>query len=318
MPFDLPTTATHKFTGEDYSKVFEAEFNPQTARLAQGGGLSDRMRHDRVMELHGTMHKTGWQKATIINLHPFELRHGMGSIGEMRVPKKKIGEPYSKLVVDKYRVSMRDLGDAKFIPEAVLPVQMAEDVTLAFKEYGGVFWYAGAGEPDAEMLQVALDSQIEFYRKEFERGVDSWHRYKQTKLISDHMRNAARELYAMGLVEEEPEWLKITKAEGGRKICDNCGNDVKKTAKTCSFCGYIIDLEFFKANKERFQSTSGGMKPPAVEVSKDAVIEDFMNEEDPDALNQVKALDAHLANKLPDDLKASEPKSSEVKPLRKK
>lgn len=314
MPNELPTTATHKFTGSDYAQVFEAEFNPQNSRLAQGGGISDRMRHDRVMELHGTMHKTGWEKATVINMHPFELRHGMGSIGEIRVPKKKVGEPYSKFVIERYRVCMRDLGDAKFIPETVLPVQIAEDLSLAFKDYGGVMWYRGVGEPDAEMLKVAYDSQMEFYRKEFEKGVDYWHRYKQVKLISDHMRNAARELYAAGMIEEEPEWLKITKAEGGRKICDNCGNDVKKTAKTCSFCGFIIDLEFYEKNKARF---AGGFKQsqPKVEVSINGQpeVDAFFEATDPDAANQVVNLDKATTTKVPDELKG-DIKPSPIRP----
>jgi hypothetical protein len=243
----------------------------------------------------------------------------MGSLGELRVPKKKIGEPYCKFVVDKYRISIRDLGDAKFIPEVTLPVQMAEDITLAFKEYGGVFWYRGIGEPDPEMIQIAMEAQVEFWRKEFERGLDHWHRYHQVKLISDHMRTAARELYSMGLVEEEPEWLKITKAEGGRKICDNCGNDVKKTAKTCSFCGFIIDLEFYNANKERFQGASSGIKSIGVKMEpakEDSAQAAFFEEEDPDALNQVKALDKHLASKISDEFKEV-PKPSNVGPKKK-
>ena len=322
MPSNLETTSTHKYTGADYAQVFEAEFDPRNARLAQGGGVSDRMRHDRVIETHVAMGKTGWERATVINMHLVPLRHGMGNIGEITIPKKKAGEPYAKFVIDKYRISMRDLGDAKFIPETVLPVQIAEDVVLAFKEYGGVFWYRGVGDPDPEMLKVALDSQIEFYRKEFEKGMDFWHRYKQIKLISDHMRNAARELYALGLIEEEPEWLKITKVEGGRKVCDNCGNDVKKTAKTCSFCGYIIDLEFYEANKARFQSAGGGVVksgPVAPKPTGDEPeIDDFMNSPDPDALNQVKALDKHLAAKLPDEFKGEGPKQTIISPKGKK
>ncbi len=319
-PQPIETTLTHKFTGADYGQIFEAEFDPRSAKLAQGGGTSDRMRHDRVIETHVSMGKTGWEKATVINMHLFPLRHGMGNIGEITIPKKKAGEPYAKYVIDKYRISMRDLGDAKFIPETVLPVQIAEDVALTFKEYGGVFWYRGTGDPDPEMLKVALDQQIEFYRKEFEKGMDFWHRYKQVKLISDHMRNAARELYALGLIEEEPEWLKITKVEGGRKVCDNCGNDVKKTAKTCSYCGYIIDLDFYNANKDRFQATAGAVKSAPAQLKPagdEPEIEDFMNTPDPDALNQVKALDTHLASKLPDEFKGDGPKPSNVGPRRK-
>lgn len=314
---NLPTTATHKFTGSDYAEVFEAEFDPNTKRLAQGGGVSDRMRNDRVMELHVTMHKTSWERATIINMHPFELRHGMGNIGEARVPKKKDGEPYTKYVIDKYRISMRDLGDAKFIPEPVLPVQIAEDVALAFKDFGGVFWYRGVGDPDPEAMQVAYESQLEFYTREYEKGLDFWHRTKQIKLITDHMRNAAKELYRIGRIAQLPEWMTVTRSEADRKMCDNCGNDIKKSAKTCSYCNFVIDVAWYEANKSRFTQAAGSIKPLPAPVDpideSNKVMEEFMSIPDPEASNQTKNLDELLASKLPEDLRTKLVTKSEVK-----
>lgn len=295
----LPTTATHKMSGEDFGAVFEAEFNPGTSQLVVGGGISDRMRHDRVIELHRRMHQVGWEKATVINMHPFELRHGMGNIGEARVPKKKDGEPYYKFVIDKYRISMRDLGDAKFIPQEVMPIEIARDVVLAFKDYGGVFCYTGTREPSDEELQEAYNLQIEFYKREYQKGLDFWARTKQLHLITDHMRNAAKELFRIGAIAQLPEWVTVTRAEAERLSCPSCGEDIKAKAKKCRFCGYFLDAEFAQSSRERYGAVAAGVQheqPLAKQIDEtQKVLESIMAEDDSDSLNQLKNLDAELS-----------------------
>lgn len=323
-PINLPTTSSVRLKGDDFAQTFEAEFNPNNSSLATGGGVSDKMRHARVMELHTTMHKTGWEKATIINMHSFELRHGMGNIGELRVPKKKEGDPYSKFTISKYRVSMRDLGDAKFIPETVLPVQMAEDICLMAKDFGGVFWYRGDGDPTPDEIQDAYAKMMEFFKREYTKGLDIWNRTKQIHLITEHMRSAAKELFRTGGIPQLPEWVSVTRLEAERKMCDNCGNDIKLKAKTCSFCGYIIDLDFYLANKERFNSVGQANSHRIAQTPVDPIdetkksVEDFFSQEDPEALNQVKNLDAALSSKLPSELKSTPPSTQPLKPLRSK
>jgi hypothetical protein len=271
-----------------------------------GGGVSDKLRHERTMELHKTMHKTKWETATVINMHSFELRHGMGSIGELRIPAKKNNEPYAKFTILRYRVCMRDLGDAKFIPEAVLPVQMAEDICLMASEWGGVFWYRGSGDPSPEELAEAGRMQIAYYEREYVKGQDSWHKKKQIALINDHMRTAAKELYKLGAIASLPEWTSITRSESNRKMCEACGEDVKATAKRCGFCGFVIDLEFFNANKERFQSGDINVNKKSFRVDPidegKQKVEDFFSEPYPEAGLQNAKLEKALEPKLPDDL----------------
>lgn len=325
MTMNLATTNSLKLRGDDFASTFEAEFNPNNSRLAMGGGLSDRMRTEKTMDLHRQMHKTGWEKATVINMHNFQLRHGMGNIGELIIGAKKDGEPYKKHVITHYRISMRDLGDAKFVPEAVVPVQMAEDICLMAKEFGGVFWYRGDGEPSSEEIENALNTQMEFFKKEYTKGLDIWNSKKQISLITDHMRSAAKALFAQGGIEKLPEWVSVTRLESERKMCDNCGNDIKIKAKTCSYCGFIIDLEFFKANQERFgqmgvtqhNAHRNERTPvdPIDEITKN--VDEFFREEDKDVMNQVKNLDAALGGELPKDLPQNNiPKQSTIKPLR--
>lgn len=324
---NLPTTETVKPTGADFNAIFEASFNPNNSRLSQGDGLADRRRTTLVLELHVSMHKQGWENATVINMHPFELRHGMGNLNEMTVSKKKEGEPYAKFVIDKYKVSIRDFGDAKYTPEAVVPTQMAEDISLAFKDYGGVFWYKGDGPPPPEMIAEAGAKQLDFYRRELQTGLDSWSRHKQMKFITHHSRIAAKELFKLGQLSVLPEWVTATRAESEIEICDACGEAIKKSAKKCKFCGFVIDQEWFKANKDRFdtQAISSPRRDaniantPQVDHGKEA-LDNFMKEEDPNALNQLKNLDESLSSvKDPDEIKIAKhtPLGSDVKPIEK-
>lgn len=320
---NLPTTSSVKLSGENFAQVFEAEFLNGN-QLAMGGGVSDKMRHSRTMELHTTMHKTGWERATVINMHTFELRHGMGNIGELRVPKRKDGEPYCKFVITKYRVSMRDLGDAKFIPEAVLPVQMAEDICLMAKDWGGVFWFRGEGDPTPDQVSEAYDRQMEFFKREYTKGLDIWNRTKQISFITEHMRSAAKELFRVGGIPQLPEWVSVTRAEADRKICDACGNDIKSKAKMCSYCGFIIDPEFYAANKDRFTQQGQGQGHRIASLPIDPIdetkkgVEDFFKEADPEALNQIKNLDDSLKDKLPSNMENKVPSVNPLKPMRNK
>ncbi|HVA63349.1 MAG TPA: zinc ribbon domain-containing protein [Terriglobales bacterium] len=220
-------------SGRDFNSVFEAGIASNGA--LRNGGVSDRLRDRLVREEQAKLHRQGWEKATVMNLQPFPLMLQLGELGTVEVPAAQGNEP-ARVVIDRYRLSMRDMGDGNFIPVSVLPAEIAKEVEREYGATGGVFWYWGDGEPKPAEVEAARERQFGWWRKIYQQAVDAWTRYHQHKMLTDRQRDAARALFAAGEIAELPEWMTITRAQADRRPCPMCGEDIKVAAKICHYC----------------------------------------------------------------------------------
>lgn len=220
-------------SGRDFNSVFEAGLAPNGS--LRNAGVSDRLRDRLVREEQAKLARQGWEKATVVNLHPFPLTVHLGELGTLEVPAANGNEP-ARVVIERYRLSMRDMGDGNFVPLSVLPAEIAKEVEREYGSTGGVFWFWGEGDPPAAEVAAARERQFAWWRRIFQQAVDAWTRYHQHKLITDRQRDAARALFTAGEIAELPEWITITRAQAERRPCPMCGEDIKATAKICHYC----------------------------------------------------------------------------------
>lgn len=208
----------------------------------KGTSVSDRMRHNLAWEEHERLQREGWKTATVVNLQNFDLTVNLGNMGTIRVPARKVGEPFVKYPISMYRLSMRDHGDAVFTPLAIMPPRLAEEVYKEYQNVGGVFWYLGDGEVPLDQLKDAEERMFGWYTRIYREAVDAWSRYRQHRMLTDRQKDAAHALFNRGLIDKLPEWVAATKSQGEHKMCPDCGEDkVKRAARKCRFCGYRFD-----------------------------------------------------------------------------
>ncbi|TAN23910.1 MAG: zinc ribbon domain-containing protein [Acidobacteria bacterium] len=215
-------------TGADYNAIF--------GEALRGGGVSDRLRDRLVREEHAKLQRRGWEKATIVSLLPFPLSVNLGELGTIELAAATPEQPVQTLPLDRYRISMRDLGDGNFTPVSVLPIELAKEVEREYRDTGGVFWYAGEGEPPEQELAATKTRMYAWYRRLYQQGQDAWSRYHQHALLTDRMRDAARALCTTGEIAKLPDWITITRSESDRRDCPMCGESIRSTAKICHFC----------------------------------------------------------------------------------
>ncbi|MGH9474363.1 MAG: hypothetical protein ACRD1M_16660 [Terriglobales bacterium] len=214
-------------SGADYNAIFGDGL--------RGGGISDRQRDRLVREEHQRLHRQGWTPATVCNLHPFPLTVNLGDLGILTVPAAAAGLP-GKLEIERYRISMRDLGDGNFTPVSVLPTELAKEFMREYGATGGVWWFAGTGEPKPEDVAEAKARQLGWWRQQYQQAVDNWSRYHQHKMITDRQRDAARALFTASEIAQLPEWVTVTRAQADRRDCPMCGESIRVTARICHFC----------------------------------------------------------------------------------
>jgi hypothetical protein len=232
-------SANSDTSGEQFGRSFNLNYDHRQG-LRQGGNM-DRLRDRLVAEEHAKTVRQGFRPATIVNLNPFPLRLGMGDVGTIEVPACPADQPYIRHEILKYRFSMRDMGDGSFSPVSVLPRELAEEVVREYSETGGVFWYEGVGEVPSDSLAEARTRQVEWYRNEFRKAVDSWTRFHQHKLVTDRQRDAARALYANGEISSLPEWITITRDLSEHISCPACDEKIRRNAKVCRYCGRAVE-----------------------------------------------------------------------------
>ncbi|HXE30741.1 MAG TPA: hypothetical protein VN515_02945 [Terriglobales bacterium] len=221
-------------SGRDFNAVFDAGLAPNGA--LRNGGVSDRLRDRLVREEVYKLQRQGWEAATVVNLQPFPLTIHMGELGMVECPAATPEHPVQRLLIEHYRISMRDLGDGNFTPVSVLPAELAKELEREYGETGGVFWFRGRREPEPAEIAAARERQMAWYRKLYQQAVDSWSRYHQHKMLTDRQRDAARALFLAGEVDGLPEWVTATRAQSDRRPCPMCGEEIKVVAKICHFC----------------------------------------------------------------------------------
>lgn len=228
-----------------------------------GGSASARKRDRAVRDAYKRINRQGWEDVTIVNLNSFKLDLNMGYIGHLTVPAKKQGELYAILTITQPRFDMKDLGDGNFEPIAVVPKEMAQDLIDHFKdkkaddaedwEAGrGVFFYMGTGpvKDHEDLLEEALRHQVDWYWQLLHEGNGNWAAFnKNPRQISDRMRDAAKELYRLKLINHQPEWITVSKNESPDGPCEGCGTVISKLAKFCVHCHQIFDVEWVRAKR---------------------------------------------------------------------
>lgn len=274
--------------GEQFRKEFRYDLDSRTSSIVSRDPEVIQ-RHRMFMEEHFRIHDQGWQPATIINMHPRPLEHNMGYMGHIRVPARPNGQLYYRYLLEEYRIDSRDLGGAKYAPVPYMPIQLAKDFVRQFAEMGGVLCYEGDRPPRAEELEPATERLLEWYRRIFRAAQDQWSRRPQRSMIDDHMRSAAKTLLELGEVDKLPEWVDETKKEARahKKVCPQCGNDVKTAAKICTYanCGFVFDEEFY--TQRGFVVVGGlivarpsGLSPVSPQVSQNLQIPEAVSEVD--------------------------------------
>lgn len=210
----------------------------------------DAKRDRAVREAIRRINRQGWEVVTVVNLHGFQLDLPMGYLGHLTIPPKKQGDLYALKVIDQPKIDMKDLGDGNFEPIPVMPKELAEDLINNFQETGGVFWYLGTGKVPEDLLESAQRAQLEWYWILFQEGNANWAQFnKNPKQITDRMRDAAKELWRLKLINVQPEWITVTKNESPDRPCEGCGNVIQKVAAFCAHCETIYNPEWVKAKR---------------------------------------------------------------------
>lgn len=240
----------------DFRDAFPEMANKPGTKISSA---SDQRRHRSVVEKYNEIQRQGWINVTVINLHAFPLDLNMGYLGHLTVPAKKQGSLYFRLVIDQPRLDMVDNGDAKYVPNGVFPKQIAEDLIREYAETGGVFFFEGTGEVPADQLAEAKDAQLSWYWKKFAEGNSSWAQFrKDPRYVDDRMRDAAKELFRLKLINEQPEWISVSRDESPNIPCEGCGNILAKIAKFCPTCETIYDVEWVKVRRPDIYSRQMG------------------------------------------------------------
>lgn len=259
--------------GQKLARDFQLAHEASKNRSTRPTSTSDILRDRLFIEKWTQLHRQGWTNATVVNFHLFPLTVNLGYNGYMTVPARKPGEPYTLYYIQKPKLDARDLGDARFIPEPVMPVELAGEFLREYGENcGGVLAYEGERKPTAEEVERALESQSAYYWREYNIGRDLWSTRKRHDLISERQRDAARALFDRGLVEK-PEWMDRTVDKEDRKDieCEACGQSLKKGAKFCPVCHFVYDVQWVLANRMKLPANivaiaaqaNGPVDPPA-------------------------------------------------------
>ncbi len=228
-------------SGRDYAATFESG---AAANGLRRGGASDRLRDRLVAEEKQRLARIPIEPATIVNLHPFPLALNLGELGLIEVPACPSGQPFASLVLDRFRLAMRDLGDGNFAPLAVLPLELAREFEREYASTGGVFILAGNAAPSKKRLAEARHLLLLWHRREYQSAVDAWTRYRQHKFITERQRDAARELHRLGEIAALPEWVAITQPGAQRRACPACGEEIKPAARICRHCRFRLDPDW--------------------------------------------------------------------------
>ena len=238
--------STSSLSGRDFASTFDTTYDP--AAGLRHGGASDRIRDRLVREEIIRLKRQGWAPATIVNLLPFPLAVNLGDLGWLAVPACEPGQVYARHVIRDFRISMRDLGDGNFNPVSVLPNELAQEVQRAYAETGGVLILEGDAEPSSMKLSEAREHLGHWHRREYQKAVDAWARYRQHKFITERQRDAAHALLALGEISSLPEWVVLTRERPAQTLCPACDEEIKPTARLCRFCKFPLDQAWLKAH----------------------------------------------------------------------
>lgn len=245
--------------GREFMDSMGLAFDESTGALKKGGA-EDAVRHRKTMEKWQQLKRVGFEVITIVNCLPFEVHVDVlhRRITVRKADWTKDGKFAPTMFTHKIPVmDQEDMGDAKYNPNPILPVEVGLDFENKYKEEGGVFFFKGGDstppENIFEQIEQAQLRMAQWMKNKYNQACDNWNRHnKQTRFIDDRMKDAARFLYARHEIPQLPEWVSLTRDNATTKLCPACAEIVKSEANVCRFCGFLINKEFGKESKPEF------------------------------------------------------------------
>lgn len=283
--------------GEDFLESMGMKFAEGSNQLVSAGNEA-RERHRRVMEKWNHLRKVGYEVVTIVNCLPWQIEVDIcGKRYELRGADLNKKEMFYAKTIKFPVMDMCDMGDGKYAPEPILPVEIAMEFERKYAtsgeseeadrdKPGGVFFYKGSdSQPPVEMVSLVEKAQEQmdaWMRLQFNAANDSWFRFnKQTRFISDRMRDAADYIHKK-YGEPLPEWRSLIRnAVKGTKACPNCAEDIKAAAQQCRFCGAVLKADggFERTGEFVAQPPTKAAEPEQQQVAP-SLGEDVPSEED--------------------------------------
>lgn len=250
----------------DRQTPFHEQLSPATS--GGKGGIEDRVRDGMVRRVWQGLSKTGVTPITVVNLMPWQVDIVCGVFPHFvkRADWKKGEDFHMKTFhVNDVRVDMADMGDGKYAPSPLLPVDIADEFlrkyvgadgeldedengTRVSNKPGGMFVFVGTEQQIpkdfAEQMAAAHARLESWFWSQFKLGTANWERYKHDPMqITERYKDAAKYLFKNNLIDALPEWAAMGKGETGIKTCPNCAEPIKKAAKQCRFCGAVLDAD---------------------------------------------------------------------------
>lgn len=221
----------------------------------KGGGSADHQRTALVREEWARLNRVGWRRARVRNLNRFALRTSLGPLGTFEIAA---GET---LAIPRPKLDMRDLGDAKYVPVPVMPIEIAREIVRYHEPTGGVVaWEGDAPEPEPEALEAARSAQARYRQRIVRDAANDWSRHHSHKYISDRQREAAREMFDAGLLRRLPEWVDAA-ASDARRDCPECGESILAAARVCKHCRSRIKPQAADEPAEAAPGKAAGAPP---------------------------------------------------------
>ncbi len=194
-------------------------------------------------------------KGYLLSLASYELIQTF-DFGIFRTPTVRDGIDYAVAVYDD-RISVKRGADKDLGMEqqniSVSGADIAKEMERSFSHHG-IVALEGPIPSDAE-LERARAARHAWYLTQFAEAQDNWTRYRQYRNITDRQRDAARYLFAKGMIAEAPAWLDVTGIQPTKQECPACGETIKIGVAKCAKCGAILDVE---------KATRFGLIPPAM------------------------------------------------------
>jgi hypothetical protein len=202
-------------------------------------GNEEHKNHIRTIDKHIKLHQQDWKNVVVVNMHPFPVQQGFGDAGNVYVKGAEEGKPYREHLIDMYRITKADHGNADYEPIEILPVEQAMELERKYWIFGGVFWYFQGEEFPADKFREAGLKQLKYYRTLVRRARDEWAKHHSMVRIGDNARMAAKFLAKHENLDiSDFQWLDMRKTS---PHCEQCGEDIKKDAKICKHCQWPLD-----------------------------------------------------------------------------
>jgi hypothetical protein len=206
-----------------------------------------------VRKVHRRMSEQGTIPATLLNLHPWQVRAQGVHCMYTEIEACPIGEAYKQHIFNTYKIDIEDKG-GRFGADVVTPITLARDFLNQHipLKWGGLVVYMGDHRPgerpetreeELKMLDKAKREQVRFYKGLYQQAEAEFHVPSRAGLrnITSMHRLATQYLMHYHMVKMVPAWLSETRDEETILAhCPSCGAEPNADAFKCT-CGYVVD-----------------------------------------------------------------------------